>query len=875
MSWKKIFLPALIGVALFLLFRGALEQVFMATLGKYVFEPIQVGISTHIAFIGVLIFCGLLWLKKLRNRYTPSRKISALILSLTIIYSLYRLFDNHWEINWIWMKFDPSSTGGFRYADAIYLVFLAQIILWVRVKTKAFKWTLKFLYKLKQNKKKVVEEQSYSQGFFCDEALDAGGDGDDDDHFGYSDYAKKVTEELFKTESKQSFAVGISGSWGSGKTSFMNLMKRAMKGRDFIAVDFEPWNSQSPQAIVQDFFNTLQEALTPYHGDIGNELESYTEQLLEIDDSKISRGLKSILGINSDIGSTQYADKIKRSIHEIGKKIIVFIDDTDRLNNEEILEVLRIIRNTANFPNTYFVVGFDRYYLTETIAETQNASAYLEKIFQLEISLPMVDAELPIDHLFSLLKEIEEIDPKEYHNLLLPNPYLAEILHLGIRSFRDATRLANNLIINFAPISKYLLLRDSLMIETLRLKHPELIAYITRNQNDVFVSHGYVHHIENHKLYLRSLRKAGEPFASNYKESKLLESVVGQFEKFGFQNEQSAEYTIQLFSKFFPEHLDNVNEAAREHLSITNPFRFSLYFQYSLGSQLDNVKFAEAREKGKESLLNLVTENIKDGKLEELIQHINVIKNFINKNDFETVLSAQFQVYQAIDDLKGVPSKKVQLSNSVRNSIELKFRDKDRTYKKDFFEGSEKQFKTFVRKLLSNSNTDRVTVIHKMTCALRTSNMFPFPLTHEELFEISYKHFKQLIRKVSRFSSHVWDIYGLMEYPGAELEKDEMHIRSFPEKARQEMKRVVRSKFPREFVLSSIQERRGQAGEFYIDKDYLNVFRSFYEYHQWCTTLDVFPEKEEFIFFLECCKDVEYDHPVPYHFNKIKPGTYL
>lgn len=76
--------------------------------------------------------------------------------------------------------------------------------------------------------------------------------------------------------------------------------------------------------------------------------------------------------------------------------IVVLIDDIDRLEREEIFEVLRLIRNTADLNNMFYLVAYDKEYVTCVLEEKniKNASAYLEKIFQVEIPLPKVENHL-------------------------------------------------------------------------------------------------------------------------------------------------------------------------------------------------------------------------------------------------------------------------------------------------------------------------------------------------------------------------------------------------------------------------------------------------------------------------------------------------
>ena len=50
----------------------------------------------------------------------------------------------------------------------------------------------------------------------------------------------------------------------------------------------------------------------------------------------------------------------------------------DRLTKSEIYEVIRLIRNTANFPYLKFIVACDRKYIIEQLKELNMNPKYLE-----------------------------------------------------------------------------------------------------------------------------------------------------------------------------------------------------------------------------------------------------------------------------------------------------------------------------------------------------------------------------------------------------------------------------------------------------------------------------------------------------------------
>ncbi len=84
-------------------------------------------------------------------------------------------------------------------------------------------------------------------------------------------------------------------------------------------------------------------------------------------------------------------DDLVSSLSSIGKQIIVTIDDADRLEPPEVMEILRLVRAVADFPNVTYVLCYDERVIAKAIsAATQldDGQAYLEKILQVQISVP-------------------------------------------------------------------------------------------------------------------------------------------------------------------------------------------------------------------------------------------------------------------------------------------------------------------------------------------------------------------------------------------------------------------------------------------------------------------------------------------------------
>ena len=211
-------------------------------------------------------------------------------------------------------------------------------------------------------------------------------------------YAERVSEWLLNTDiSKSAFAVGITSEWGSGKSSFLLDMQKILKDKCYM-VDFKPWHCQEPDQIVNEFFELLRNQIRVIYSPLQKPIIRYVHLLSDVELPKYVSPLFNLL---PDAGHSieEYKSKIEEGLKQIDKPIVVAIDDMDRLAADEMFEVLRLIRNTAAFPNLIYVVCYDKDYVVRQIQNKgiTESDLYLEKIFPLELSLPKTEEEALIE----------------------------------------------------------------------------------------------------------------------------------------------------------------------------------------------------------------------------------------------------------------------------------------------------------------------------------------------------------------------------------------------------------------------------------------------------------------------------------------------
>jgi hypothetical protein len=206
-------------------------------------------------------------------------------------------------------------------------------------------------------------------------------------------YVRTVVESLLNTDlSQKAFSVGIAGEWGSGKTTFLETIKEALKEKCYI-VDFNPWIYTDSSQVLTDFFRSVQKVVGKDHSQLSRPISHYVYSLTKEMPIGVIKWLGAVYqSLNSDsIGDRKR--KLSESLSKLEKPIVVFIDDVDRLESKEIFEVLRLIRNTGDLTNVIYISAYDKDYVVNLLKDTgvKSAETYLEKIFDIEIQLPKAE----------------------------------------------------------------------------------------------------------------------------------------------------------------------------------------------------------------------------------------------------------------------------------------------------------------------------------------------------------------------------------------------------------------------------------------------------------------------------------------------------
>jgi hypothetical protein len=228
------------------------------------------------------------------------------------------------------------------------------------------------------------------------------------DRFNRWPFAQRVAETLAGRTDSSSLVIGIYGPWGDGKSSTLFLMEEALaKQPNVLRVRFNPWHFDSEEQLLRGFFATLSDALgdslSTRGEDIGRLLKQYGSVLsvasISVAGAQLGLGdaAKGLGEALSTVTLDKLRGRLETLLREQGKRIVIFIDDIDRLDRREIQSIFRVIKLSGSFNYISYVLAFDDKMVAAALGErygegnVEAGRAFLEKIVQVPLHLPPAD----------------------------------------------------------------------------------------------------------------------------------------------------------------------------------------------------------------------------------------------------------------------------------------------------------------------------------------------------------------------------------------------------------------------------------------------------------------------------------------------------
>lgn len=325
---------------------------------------------------------------------------------------------------------------------------------------------------------------------------------ENEDLLGYYPFAEKIRNIIQGyVNNSAPLTIGIYGKWGSGKTSLLNfieknieLFDKAQGDKRFIKMHYNPWTYQNKEEMLLDFFDILGRKLTYGKTDnlrkAGKLITKYGKYLKSIKLSA-SGGIPKVFNAGVSIepyeilkvlgedleGKNISLEDLKESINQelqrSDKKIIIFIDDVDRLDKEELFTLFKIIKTIGDFKNLVFIICMDDDYVAKAIHsrygnDIKSGREFLEKIINIPLELPLIEKDDLDAYVYTKLKSVLD-------QSLIEESHLRG-LHKSVdgsffKSPREVIRVINSFAISFFAIGDEVNVHDLFWIEFLKVKH--------------------------------------------------------------------------------------------------------------------------------------------------------------------------------------------------------------------------------------------------------------------------------------------------------------------------------------------------------------------------------------------------------------------
>lgn len=305
-----------------------------------------------------------------------------------------------------------------------------------------------------------------------------------DDLLHRKELVQSLSEIIVSSDVSNGLVIGISGKWGSGKTTVLNFIKEHIQNDNVTFIDFNPWLYSSQEELSVRLLNLL--SYNPSRKGHWKHSKKVSEILKKISSvtpdhtlSELFSLFSTLLNDNSEgIPLDSLKDKISEKIRNSNRRYVVTIDDLDRLDPTEILMVFKLVRSVANFSNVIYILCYDDTIVRNALTtESYSGQEYLQKIINVPIRLPEHSPDISIQHLVNVYSDLvrrTELNDYEigiFHQLRLLSPSIRDVYIIS-STFQVLFIISNN---NTCPI-------DLLALTFIDIKDPDTYMWISNNR---------------------------------------------------------------------------------------------------------------------------------------------------------------------------------------------------------------------------------------------------------------------------------------------------------------------------------------------------------------------------------------------------------
>jgi hypothetical protein len=237
----------------------------------------------------------------------------------------------------------------------------------------------------------------------------------------YKRYVVPIVGIVTNPAAETPFTIGVFGTWGSGKSTVLRLVENALQHRSpdkFVLVQFNAWLHRKEPNILVALLHALHAELNKMPGErFAASTRKITEVLIRLGADvllkKLTLDAVSLEKLETLEKKYQEAkgqvESEMRRLHDIlktellaigedGTRVVFFVDDLDRCEPEQIVDVLECLKLFFDLRNAFIIVAADKEIIDRGIEVRYGkfmfgsrmagiGAEYIEKMVQLPLQL--------------------------------------------------------------------------------------------------------------------------------------------------------------------------------------------------------------------------------------------------------------------------------------------------------------------------------------------------------------------------------------------------------------------------------------------------------------------------------------------------------
>lgn len=476
----------------------------------------------------------------------------------------------------------------------------------------------------------------------------------EEDLFQRHEFAKRICTSISRNQGTECITFGLYGTWGTGKSSILQLIRNELNTnhKNTHVLDYNPWQIGDQNSLMLQFFSIIANEIEVLESDSEKEekepekvetriskvrnkwnnffkrssqlesqyeanirqLKKYTAPFLGVLNSSLSDKIFDVFGESPNL--EQIKDRLEKLLQKLDKRLVIIIDDIDRLDKDEIHILLKLVKQSISLDRITYLLSFDKQVVADAIREKYGSEEYsgesfLEKIIQVPLELPtLTKSQLRAFTEAKLEKAITDLDlEQEWSQFRVRSDVFWEAVFTGNTTPRSILRFVNSLRFHLPMVKDHVYISDFILLQTLHFFHPNYYQFIMNHS--FFFNESWNNHGGKDEGKISLYRKEMEILAKSH-------------------NGQEHENALKIIHSLFPDtrhHQSPLNEELYSRASsmrISSPRHFDRYFTY----QVDESDISEYE------IANL-TNNIESISDDDFIS---TLKGYLEKTDTFSVL---------------------------------------------------------------------------------------------------------------------------------------------------------------------------------------------------------------------------------------------